>query len=370
MQVGMRGAISKSFYFSLPVALWIATCFLSCKNDEPAAPSTRTFRMGFQNSTPDFTNADLFLQALALWVPTSDAAIITTEVPWESLLAGEDPRQYVADNYSALVAYYRQHNLKLWVYIDPENGLNRSTDASALVAANRSMAEPDIQKLYRRFTVVMDSMLLPEHLGLALETNLIRISAPDAIYAGIVQATHDAAIDVAANNPTKKLSISIQAEIAWGRLIGNGTFQGIAQDLKDFSFMEELGISSYPYFAFNSPHDIPDDYYSRLTEDRQIPLFVIEGGWTSSTFTTTTNSSITSTPEIQQSYIARQADLLGKASATGWFQLTFTDIDISTIPQNVDPSLANFAYLGLVDKTLSPKPAFDTWKEIFKRPLK
>ena len=90
---------------------------------------------------PDF---NLFLQSLSLWPVHSDATIISAEVPWDSLLNGESPITYVTDNYFGLVNYCRSKNMKLWVYIDPANGLNRASDADPLVARGRSIAQSDI----------------------------------------------------------------------------------------------------------------------------------------------------------------------------------------------------------------------------------
>src|ERR1700730_16811603 len=158
----------------------------ACRKDNTSIPQ-RSYRMGFQNYAPrlDF---NLYIQTLNLWVQRADAAMITTEVPWDSLFSGVTPENYVINNYKGLVDYYRSKNFKLWVYIDPENGLNRGSDAIALIALGKSIAQTNVQKIYRRFAVVMDSILRPEHLGLALETNLISGAAPDSIYQGIKQA--------------------------------------------------------------------------------------------------------------------------------------------------------------------------------------
>jgi hypothetical protein len=342
----------------------------SCKKDDAAPiPTTRTYRMGFQNSAPRFDNINLFLQSLQIWTTRADAAIITTEVPWDSLYAGKSIPKFVLNNYKGLTDYYRGKNFKLWVYIDPQNGLNRGSDAAALVMLNKSIAQDDAQKLYRRFVVVMDSILKPDHLGLALETNLIRAASTSAIYNGIKKAVNDAVVDVRAIDKNVKLSVSVQADYAWGRLLGNGTYIGVAQDFIDFPFIQELGISSYPYFDFSKPEDIPLDYYSKLIDGKTLPVFVSEGGWPSKTFTGPNQKIINSSETIQQNYIDHQSKLLDKAQATALFQLVFTDIDASAIPGNIDPNINNFIHLGLVDIKLQSKPSLSAWDDIFKRSL-
>lgn len=329
--------------------------------------------MGFQSSAPRFDDPDLLLASLQLWVTNddaADAAMITTEVPWEALLGGKAASDYVNENYTGLVDYYRQHSLTLWVYIDPINGLNRATDAQALVDAGKSIANDDMQAIYRRFVIVMDSILKPEHLGLALETNLIRAVAPEEIYTGIKKATGDVAAELKSRNSVAFLSVSVQADVAWGSLQGSSQYQGIAQDLIDFPFMTEMGISSYPYFGYDDPKDIPNDYYSKLAADSNLPVFVSEGGWTSKSITGPNNKAIAGSELAQADYIQKHADLLNEANAIGWFSLTFTDIDLSALPANVDPTIQYFAYLGVVDADLKPKPAFDVWKKIFSYNLK
>lgn len=351
------------------VALFIF--ILSCKKENPVSSTvTRSYRMGFQNSAPRFDDINLFIQSLQLWTPKADAAIISVEVPWDSIFAGKPIVNYVINNYKGLVDFYRSKNLKLWIYIDPQNGLNRASEARELVAFSKSIAQPEIQSIYRRFVVVMDSILRPEHLGLALETNLIRAAASSAIYNGVKKAANDAAADIRKVNFTVKLSVSVQVDFAWGRLLGNGTYIGIDQDFIDFPFIQELGLSAYPYFDFSKPEDIPLNYYTKLIESKSIPVFVTEGGWPSKSFTGPNQKKITSNVKTQQSYLKHQSLLLDNASATALFQLTFTDIDLSSVPSFVDPNINNFANLGLVDIKLQPKPGFDTWTDIFNRTLK
>ncbi len=342
--------------------------FVSCKKDD-VVPTTRTYRMGFQNSAPRYDDPKLIVQSLQLWAQRADAAMITTEVPWDSLYAGKSIQKYVLNNYSGLVNYYRNNNFKLWIYIDPANGLNRASDAYTLVALGKSIAQDDVQKRYRRFVVVMDSMLKPDHLGLALETNLIHAASPSAIYNGVKKAANDAVADVRAVDTTVKLSVSVQADVAWGKLGGNGPYVGIAQDFIDFPFVEELGISSYPYFNFSKPADLPIDYYSKLVTGKSLPVFISEGGWTSQTFTGPNQEVITGSTTLQQDYISRQSLLLDQAKAIAVFQLLFTDIDLSSLPSTVDPTIKYFAYLGLVDINLQPKHSLTAWDGVFKRTL-
>jgi hypothetical protein len=328
--------------------------------DSTVKSESRTYYMGFQNSAPRY-DMDTVIKTLNIWVQRADAAIISTEVPWDALYSGVSAEKYITDNYVGLVDFYRGKNLKLWVYVDPANGLNRASDASALVARGKSMTQPDVQQLYREFTLTINRMLKPEHLGLVLETNLIRDAAPAGLYQGIKTAVVDTARAIKDSGERVPLSISVQIDEAWGKLIAS-PYRGIEQDFIDFPFVEELGLSSYPYFVFERPQDIPDDYYSRPLAGRSIPTFVTECGWSSQTVT-----GFPGTPEKQADYMLRQSQLLDQRGAIGFFQLTFTDIDVAALPASTPANLSLFAHLGLVDINLEPKPALATWDRIFQR---
>ena len=324
--------------------------------------------MGFAASAPRY-DFNSIVQSINIWSSRADAAIISIEVPWDSLLNGESVSTYIVNNFLGLVQYYRQKNFRLWIYIDPENGLNRVSDADALVKRGKSIADPAIQDLYIRFVVQMDSLLRPDHLGLALETNLIRGTASNLIYQGIKSASNAAAIAIRKFDKTIPLSISVQVDYAWGKISGQ-PYIGIENDLSDFPFIQELGLSSYPYFNFNSPDEIPENYYARLVEGKNLPVMVTEGGWTSAQIPAPNGGSINGSPALQRNYIDRQALLLTAAKSTAWFQLAFTDIDVSALPPSTSSNIKYFTSIGLVDIQLQPKPALASWDGIFKRIIK
>src|SRR5262252_9002200 len=233
------------------IALALAALLASCGGggSHPTAPLTpRTFRMGFALSAPrqDFP---LILQALDQFTRRSDAAIMSNEAPWESLLAGVPPDDFVRRQQVPLAQYYRGKGLRVWVYLDPANGLNRAGEANPLVAAGRSITEPAIQQLYRDYAVALDTLVHPDVFGTVLETNLIRAAAPPTLYAAIRQVANEAAAAIRAHDAAVQLSASVQVETAWGKF-GNAGYQGIDTDFADFPFVQVLGLSSYPYFAW------------------------------------------------------------------------------------------------------------------------
>jgi hypothetical protein len=346
--------------FALGLPLALGACGKS--STAPGALPPRSYRMGFAASAPRLDFA-LLLQSLGMMTAHSDAAIMSNEAPWDSLLAGTPPDAFVRRQQLPLADYYRGKGLRVWVYLDPANGLNRAGESNPLVAAGRSITEPAIQQLYKDYAVALDTLVRPDVFGCVLETNLIRAVAPAPLYAAIRQVANDAAAAIRAHDAAVTLAASVQVETAWGKLT-NTAYQGIDTDFADFPFIQQLGLSSYPYFVWTTPDTLPADYYSRLLIGHTVPVAVVEGGWTSENFST-----VVSTPEKQRLYLERQAQLLDGVNAKAWFQLTFTDIELHSLPASQAAGLLPFSRLGVLDTVLAAKPALSAWDAVLARPL-
>jgi hypothetical protein len=318
--------------------------------------------MGF-SAIPPKPDEQVLLRAVDMWSLRADAAIMHVSVPYKALLSGTSAATYVRSVDLPLANYFRGKNLRLVVMLDVTDGLNRSAEAPELVQLGRSITEAAVQQVYRQYAMAISATLRPDFLGLAAETNLIRVAAPRTLYDALVRMTNDAAAELRSGGSSSTLFVSVQVETAWGRLPQTSSYIGVEEDFRDFPFMLALGLSSYPYFAFDQPEEIPVDYYARLTGPRVMPVLVVEGGWTSGSV-----GGIQSSPEKQARYLRRQAALLDSAKAAAVFQLTFTDLDLASFPPQPPGSiLALFAQLGLVDSELRPKPVLAVWDSIFAR---
>jgi hypothetical protein len=366
----MTSPLSRFHHKAVTAARALAAVLLlaiGCSSDSsapsgPSATEARSFRMGFSAFPPRPTQAD-YLRAIESWIPRADAAILHESVPWAALLGGTTAEAAVRALNLPLVQGYKSRGLDVVFTIDVTNGVDRATEDPALVALGRSIAEPEVQRAYRAYAVAVAKLLQPSHLGLAAETNLIRLAAPQGVYAAVVSMTNAAARDLAADGFGLPLYVSVQVETAWGRFGTGGAFLGIETDLRDFPFVSALGLSSYPYLGgFTEPEQVPLDYYSRVNASR-LPLLIVEGGWTSANV-----GAIASSPEKQARWIRRQVVLAGEARALYVFQLLFTDIDLAAYGQVANPQLVPFATLGLVTADLASKPALADWDAAFARP--
>ncbi len=319
--------------------------------------------MGF-SAIPPKPDSLVTLASLDAWTRRADAAIMHVSVPYKALLSGTSATTYVQTVDLPLANYYRAKHLELVVTLDVTNGLDRSAEAPELVELHRSISEPSVQLVYRQYAEAVANILKPAYLGLAAETNLIRLVAPRSVYDAVVRMSNEAAANITTSTTT--LFVSVQVDAAWGRLGGANNFVGVEQDFQDFPFLRALGLSSYPYFVFSSPDEIPGDYYTRLRGARSTPLLVVEGGWTSGAV-----GSVQSTPALQAQYLRRQAELLDSANAVAVFQLTYADLDLTSFPPQPPGSiLPLFAQLGVVDASLAPKPALTVWDSVFARRIR
>ena len=339
---------------------------LACDADsspvEPPSGPARTWRMGF-SAIPPKPDEQVLLANLEMWTARSDAAIMHISPPWAALLSGVSATTAVNANELPLANYYRGKNLEIVVMIDATDGLNRAAEAPELVQLGRSISEPAVQQVYRQFVLAIATIVRPDYLGLAAETNLIRLIAPPTLYASLKQMVNAAAADLQLAASATKRYVSVQVDVAWGWGQGaqtNNAYIGVEQDFVDFPFTQALGLSSYPYFVYADPDQVPLDYYSRLPNGRTLPVMVVEGGWTSASAGT-----IASSPEKQTRYIRRQARMLDSVHAKAVFQLTFTDLDVPSLNLPPGSILPLFASLGLVDTQLRPKAALTVWDSLY-----
>lgn len=329
----------------------------------PGSPAAvRSYRMGF-SAIPPRPSQDDVLATLDLWTQRGDAAIMHISVPYKALLSGTPVGDWIAANELPLAQYYRAKNLQLFITLDVTDGLNRAAESPELVELGRSITEPVVQQVYRAYAVALAQLVQPEYLGLAAETNLIRMTAPTSLYDALRQMVNAAAADLDAIGSSAIKFVSVQVDAAWGHLLHNGTYQGVEADFNDFPFVQALGLSSYPYFVFAQPEDVPLDYYTRLLNGRPLPVMVVEGGWPSEDAAT-----VTSTPELQARYLRHHAEVLDSARARAVFQLTFTDLDVDALNLPPGSILPHFSRLGLVDMNLQPKPALAVWDSLFALP--
>ena len=335
----------------------------------PTAPTLhlalpRSWAMGFGFVPPRPTVAAV-IKGIDLWSQRAEIGAIHEELPWKDLLGGMSPDAILDRDKVELVKYMRAKGLKIYFMAELNDGLSRGEESPQLRALKRSITEPAVQQAYRNYVLAVAKKLKPDYLGLMAETNLVRAMAPATLYAAAVRAANDTAAALRAAGSKATLMTSVQVDAAWGVLGGHGPYVGVDKDFADFPFVEVMGLSSYPYFGYAKPEDMPDDYFSRLLNGRKMPVMVVEGGWSSASV-----GPVKSSPQLQARYVERLAQLADKVQARGVIQLLFADLDLESFPKPWPDILPLFTSIGLVDADFKPKPALAVWDRQHARLLK
>jgi hypothetical protein len=96
----------------------------------------------------------------------------------------------------------------------------------------------------------------------------------------VFKSAHDS---VKAVSPETVVYSTVQFE----HLVGVGRYNGwsnapmwqVVDDLVKSGGLDALGFTSYPYFEYGTPDDIPDDYYDRILDHWDGPVIFSEIGW-------------------------------------------------------------------------------------------
>ena len=328
-----------------------------------AASPVRRWAMGFSRVPPRF---DVQAQLLCLDTMRGRAEYVLMQeaVPWAELLAGVSPSALVDRDLMPLARYARALGLDIVYLPELTDGLGRGREPAGLLATGRSLVQAPVRQAFCDYLLAVARQLNPQILGLATETNAVRLLAPAPLYAAVVQAAAQCAAGLRATAYAGELMISVQVEVAWGAMPGQQGYEGIGADQRDFPAAQILGLSSYPYFAYPQPEDVPPDYYSRLVSTLPVPVMVVEGGWPSQSEPGRPTSA-----DMQARYLTRQAALLDRVAARGLTQLMLADLDLSTLPSAQAAGMASFASLGVMDSGFGAKPALAVWESLRSRRL-
>jgi hypothetical protein len=351
-----------AFTATLLVPLSAGACRSSGDAIGPDTPDRpRTWAMGWAPIAPR-ADVPLVLAVMDSLSKVSDIAILQQPVPWPELLAGASLDSLIEDR-NNVAAFLRAKGLDIIFLVDPLDGLDRRREDPGLVAAGRSILEPSIRALHEEWVRRIAARVRPEYLGLASEINTLAARGDPALYAEIRDVVNTLAPEVRQRSPATQVFVSFQVDEANGAL-GQDTIDHFAL-IDDFD-IDALGLSSYPVFAFDSPADIPDDYFQKFRDATDLPLLLVEGGWSSADVPWSHG-----TPEQQVEFIDRFETLLDGVQAEAWVMLTFTDLDVNGFGLDPDRAagLSNFAHMGILDTALRRKPAYAAWQRVFDRPL-
>ena len=293
---------------------------------EPPTAEPRTYRMGWATIPPRPSDA-LFVATAESVAAVSEVVLVQEPVPWPQLLAGEPMETLLAEK-GELADFYRGLGLELVWLVDPLDGLDRRRETPELVAAGRSLREPEIRALHREWVWRLAERTRPGWFGLASEINTLAARGDLELWTVVRDLVNGLAPEVRQTAPGARVFVSFQVD---------------------------------------DPSQIPDDYFARFDEAADVPLALVEGGWASES-----SDVFEATPEEQGPFFRRTEELLDGVEAVLWAFLIYADLDLASLglPPDRAEALGRFARMGVVDTALAPKPAHAVWTSIFERPLR
>lgn len=235
-------------------------------------------------------------------------------------------------------------------------------DAGAEVALTVDFADPAQAQQFTDDLVAFVTAHRPLLLGIGNEVNRVWEADPQAFEAwaaalpGMVDAIHAVA-------PETQVFVTFQYEF----LRGGGAITGVTRepqwDLLDAvtGAVDLVAFTTYPFFDYETPEALPDDYYTEGAIRAGIPVAFTEIGWPSAPIEPLEGSPLAGlggTPEEQAAFIDRLPALLRDVSPA--FLMWAWPFDTEAVGPTFDS-------LGLAWSDGTHKPAWEEWVDLARR---
>jgi len=148
----------------------------------------------------------------------------------------------------------------------------------------------------------------PAYLALGVESNRLWQSDPSA-FDGFVAGYAEAYDAVKRVSPQTSVFTIFQLELMRGRALLMTAKESTPPQwdlIGRFAGKLDLtGFTTYPFFAHQTPADVPDDYYADAARRAPAPLALTEIGWPSAPLAGAPTSGFGGTPEEQAEFVCR-----------------------------------------------------------------
>lgn len=197
----------------------------------------------------------------------------------------------------------------------------------------------------------------PELFALGVEVNRHWMSDPDS-FDGFVDAFPEAYDAIKAVSPGTRVFTVFQLELLRGAAYLMTAKERTPEQwelVARFPKADILGLTTYPFLAYRTPAEMPDDYYASVADRVSVPIGFTEVGWPSGDLVEEWGG----TPEEQAEFV-RRFDRLVRPESPALALWSFPHEYGSAGP-------ATFASIGLRLGDGTPKPALAEWQGIAAR---
>jgi len=212
---------------------------------------------------------------------------------------------------------------------------------------------------YTDALVALAREIEPPYLGVGNEVNRLWEQDPAGYEAWRV-ALPAIADAVRAASPSTQVFATFQYEFLRGAGALSGESRTPEWALLDGvrEALDLVAFTTYPFFDFATPEEIPSDYYREGAERAGLPVAFSEVGWPSAPLAVAPRSSFGGTEAEQAGFIARLPELLDGVDLVFVMWVWAYDSP-ATGPL--------FESLGLSQNDGTPKPALEGWRRFLER---
>jgi hypothetical protein len=350
---------------------------LACAEQAPATafPTPESSRFDAQNTAYGFfpSPPEVTLESVMSHFHSisehADFVLFQHTVPWQDFQTDVEAETQSRTDIRNQMVLARQNGLDAIYIVDPLNGMNRREFMGLPPGWEASFGNPDVRTAFTNYTLWIVREFRPRYLGLASEINTYLDAHPEdvsnfhslyqSVYAQVKAEASDTLIFVTFQWEDLNNIWEFAAE-------GRQAYQTNWDQVEAFEpNLDVWVISSYPFAAFPSGADIPDDYYTPLLSRTDKPLAVAEGG-----FTSQPNPPFPGTPDDQLAYLNAIHNQIGGNRLVFWVYLLLNDFNFDSYAsmmrenglsdENIQ-TLGMFASVGLREFDGTPKPALQVW---------
>ena len=326
---------------------------------------------GFFPSSPEITAESLIATIEAIG-QHGDIMLNMPQVSWVDFIESPEAESRAVEDMRGSIELARQHGLEIIFVIDPLQAFDRRVIATMPPElAGGDFATPGVRSAFMNYALRLVREFHPRYLGLASEINTYADAQPED-FSNFVTLYHEVYEVIKAEAPATMIFVTIQ----WEDLNSVGLFSDDSPDEIKWDIVERFepnldvyAISTYPYFAYGSAAEIPEDYYTTLSSYTSKPLAIAEGGYLSQDA-----GAFYGSTQDQIDFLQAIDDQIGER-LDFWIYLIIDDVNIEAYadfltehgsPAEVE-TLALFGSLGLRTKEGEPKPALEIWDGIRNR---
>jgi hypothetical protein len=343
---------------------------LACSTLHPTPPSPSVFDSG--RTVFGFFPTPPEVSLLSAWntyrsiAAHGDAVLIQQPVAWDDFRSGVNGESKGIEDIRNQVNMAWMNGLEPIFVVDPLNGLDRREFAELPPdLAGAGFGHPVVRSAYQNFALRLARDYHPRYLGLASEINTYADAIPED-FPNFLSLYRETYRKIKLESPATQVFVTFQ----WEDINNVNRFADQGEPAIDWKPIEAFEpdldlwvISSYPFVAFDSGAEIPDDYYTPLLTRTDKPIAVGEGGFGSADI-----APFHGTPADQVQYLNAINNQIGKRLAF-WIYLILDDFNMDSyrtffegqgMGENVE-TLRFFSIVGLRERDGTPKPALAVW---------